>query len=68
MIELEERRMRIPIILAVAALVLSGCNANQEVNSRRVAPGPSRTAILTIPSATHRTEPGSAANFDDLAL
>ena len=24
--------MRIPIILAVAALVLSGCNANQEVN------------------------------------
>jgi hypothetical protein len=25
--------MRIPIILVVAALVLSGCNANQEVNS-----------------------------------
>ena len=24
--------MRIPIILAVAALVLSGCNANQNVN------------------------------------
>jgi hypothetical protein len=24
--------MRIPIILAFAALVLSGCNANQEVN------------------------------------
>jgi hypothetical protein len=24
--------MRIPIILAVAALALSGCNANQEVN------------------------------------
>jgi hypothetical protein len=24
--------MRIPIILAVAALVFSGCNANQEVN------------------------------------
>ncbi len=24
--------MRIPIILAVAALVLSGCNANHEVN------------------------------------
>ena len=24
--------MRIPIILAVAALVLSGCNANQEVD------------------------------------
>ncbi len=24
--------MRIPIILAVAALVLSGCNANQGVN------------------------------------
>ncbi len=24
--------MRIPIILAVAALVLSGCNANQEVS------------------------------------
>jgi hypothetical protein len=35
-------RMRIiPIILAVAALVLSGCNANQEVNlsSHRAAPG-----------------------------
>jgi hypothetical protein len=32
--------MRIPIILAVAALVLSGCNANQEVNlSSRTAPG-----------------------------
>ena len=28
----ELTRMRIPIILAVAALVLSGCNANQEVN------------------------------------
>jgi hypothetical protein len=25
--------MRIPIILAVAALALSGCNANQNVNS-----------------------------------
>jgi hypothetical protein len=25
-------RMRIPIILAVAALVLAGCNANQAVN------------------------------------
>jgi uncharacterized protein YcfL len=24
--------MRIPIILAVAALMLCGCNANQEVN------------------------------------
>ena len=24
--------MRIPIILAVAALVLSGCNANQAIN------------------------------------
>jgi hypothetical protein len=24
--------MRIPIILAIAALMLSGCNANQEVN------------------------------------
>jgi len=24
--------MRIPFILAVAALMLSGCNANQEVN------------------------------------
>ncbi len=32
--------MRIPIILAVAALVLSGCNANQEVNlSSQAAPG-----------------------------
>ena len=25
--------MRIPIILAVAALALSGCNANQDVNA-----------------------------------
>jgi hypothetical protein len=32
MVELEERKMRIPIILAVAAFVLSGCNANQQVN------------------------------------
>jgi hypothetical protein len=32
--------MRIAIILAVAALVLSGCNANQEVNlSSHRAPG-----------------------------
>ena len=32
--------MRIPIILAVAALLLSGCNANQEVNlSSQMAPG-----------------------------
>ena len=32
--------MRIPIILAVAALGLAGCNANQEVNlSSRTAPG-----------------------------
>jgi hypothetical protein len=30
-IELEER-MRIPIILAIVALVLSGCNANQAIN------------------------------------
>jgi hypothetical protein len=29
--------MRIPIILAVAALVLSGCNANQEVNPSQTA-------------------------------
>jgi hypothetical protein len=25
--------MRVPIILAVAALLLSGCNANQAINS-----------------------------------
>jgi hypothetical protein len=32
--------MRIPIILAVAALVLAGCNANQEANlSSRTPPG-----------------------------
>jgi hypothetical protein len=32
--------MRIPIILAVAALGLAGCNAKQEVNlSSRTAPG-----------------------------
>ena len=32
--------MRVPIILAFVALVLSGCNANQEVNlSSRTAPG-----------------------------
>jgi uncharacterized protein YcfL len=31
--------MRIPIVLMVAALVLSGCNANQEVNlSSQTAP------------------------------
>jgi hypothetical protein len=30
--ELEDAEMRIPIILAVAALALSGCNANQNVN------------------------------------
>jgi hypothetical protein len=33
MVEPEERKMRIPIILAVAAFVLSGCNANQQLNS-----------------------------------
>jgi hypothetical protein len=33
-------RMRIPIILAIAALVLSGCNANQGVNpASPTAPG-----------------------------
>jgi hypothetical protein len=32
MVEMEERKMRIPIILAVAAFVLSGCNANKQVN------------------------------------
>ena len=32
--------MRIPIILAVVALALAGCNANQAVNpSSRTAPG-----------------------------
>jgi hypothetical protein len=38
MIDLEERRMRIRIILAVAALVLSGCNANHEVNPSSYCP------------------------------
>ena len=52
--------MRIPIILAVAALVLSGCNANQEVNlSSQAAPGvvsgPNFPDYnLTIRSPTHR--------------
>ena len=32
--------MRIPIILAIATLMLSGCNANQGVNlSSRTSPG-----------------------------
>jgi hypothetical protein len=54
-------RTRMRIILTVAALALSGCDANQGSISRRIAPGPSRTAILTIPSATHRTKLGSVA-------
>jgi hypothetical protein len=59
--------MRIPIILATAVLVLSGCNAIRRSISRGVGPpgslpGPTfLTPILTIPSATRRTTPGSAS-------
>ena len=57
-------RMRVSVV--VAALILAGCNANQEVNlSSQTAPevfaGHSGTTILTILSATHRTTPGTAA-------
>jgi hypothetical protein len=60
MIELEEREC-VPIILAVAALVSLAATRIRRSISRRIAPAPSRTAMLTIPSATHRTTSGSAA-------
>ena len=55
--------MRIPIILAVVALALAGCNANQAVNpssqtSSQSGPATTRTPILTIPPATRRTNTG----------
>jgi hypothetical protein len=55
-----EAPARFRVSVMVAALVLTGCNANQGVNlSSRSSPA--RTTILTIPSATHRTTPGTAA-------
>ena len=58
--------MRIPIILAIAALALASCDAIKTSIPRRRAlrrssPGATRTPILTIPSATPRTTPGGAA-------
>jgi hypothetical protein len=55
--------MRIPIILALVAVVLSCCTASQAVNppDRRTAARTIPAAILTIPPATRRTTSGSAA-------
>ena len=54
--------MRIPILLAFVALVLSGCNADQAINpsgqANRCANDPS--CIPTIPPATRRTTSESA--------
>ena len=56
--------MRLPVILAVAAFALAGCNANQAVNPSfqppsQVFAGQPRTTILTIPhqlrAEQHRT-------------
>ena len=61
-----EAPVRFRVSVVVAALVLTGCNANQEINPSSAAalPGLRRpttwTTILTIPSATHRTTPGAA--------
>lgn len=52
---------RFRVILAVAAFALAGCNANQAINPRTAVPRMMPTAILKIPSSTHRTPPGSAA-------
>jgi hypothetical protein len=59
-----EAPVRFHVSVVVPALVLTSCNATKEVNLLlRTAPGssPARTTILTIPSATHRTTPGTAA-------
>ena len=57
--------MRFRVSVVVAALVLTGCNANRAINPSsqpppRSLPATTWTTILTIPSATHRTTPGAA--------
>ena len=49
--------MRIPIILAVAALALSGCNANQEVNPS------SQTASQVFAGRTVETNPYNPISY-----
>jgi hypothetical protein len=56
--------MRFRVAIVVGALVLSGCNANRELISRRGRLAESlrvRITILTILLATHKTTPGTAA-------
>ena len=59
-----EAPVRFRVSVLVAALVLTGCNANQEVNPLRAGSTAARmvpAATPTIPSAMHRTTPGTAA-------
>jgi hypothetical protein len=58
-----EAPVRFRVSVVVAALVLTGCNANREVNPSGQTDRCAKmsAAILTIPSATHRTTPGIAA-------
>ncbi len=49
--------MRIPIILAVATLVLSGCNASQEVNPS------SQTASQVFAGRTVDTNPYNPISY-----
>jgi hypothetical protein len=57
-----EAPVRFRVSVVVAALVLTGCNANQAINpSGQAGRCANDAAILTIPSATHRTTPGTAA-------
>ena len=49
--------MRIPIILAVPALALSGCNANQAVNSS------SQTASQIFAGRTEDTNPYNPISY-----
>jgi hypothetical protein len=58
--------VRFRVSVVVAALVLTGCNANQEINPSSQPPSQvfaatTWTTILTILSAMHRTTPGAAA-------